>query len=240
MNMINPGPRLSERFHEGLVRFRWHLLVTAVIVTAVAWWPARQLSFSYDLEAMFAPDDPQLVAYRKAKEVFGGQELCVIAYEDPELVTPGGLARLNGLADRLRRIKAVDKVQHLADVKRDGQRTILDELTARPELADEIRTELVGTELFGGTLIGRDGRTTSILVYLDLGADRQAGLARLVGRIRDVMDASQLTYHLGGAPGDGRQRLGDGALIGVLLHETSGLHRQAIVHGLRVGRSEPS
>ena len=43
----------------------------------------RQLSFDQSIENMFAADDPLLVPYRRLTRTFGGNEIALAAYVDP-------------------------------------------------------------------------------------------------------------------------------------------------------------
>ena len=51
-------PSFTQRLIQSLVAARWFCLGVAILLTAVAIQPARQLQFDRSVENMFAPDDP--------------------------------------------------------------------------------------------------------------------------------------------------------------------------------------
>jgi len=196
---------LKNRFLDALVRHRWVLLLLALALTAAALWPASQLSFSYDIEAMFADDDPKLLAYLETNKAFGGHQTVVIAFEDPDLFTPDKMQRLQGLADQLSTIRLGEHrpivgIDTIAGVRRFGQATVLQELRTHPERAAEIRDDLLGQDLFRNTLLGRDGKTVAISMTVDLGGQTREGTAEMMQKIRKIMDRTNLEYHLAGGP----------------------------------------
>ncbi len=98
-------PRM-ERLASGLLAARWVLLGAGMVLVALAWQPARQLSFDRSIENMFAEDDPLLPPYRLLKRTFGGNEIALAAYVDPEALQPAGLERIARLTQRLERAGA--------------------------------------------------------------------------------------------------------------------------------------
>ena len=78
-----PNPSLAERLSQWLVEWRWPLLALGVVMTVVAWRPAQRLEFDRAIENMFAQDDPLLPSFRLLKRTFGGDEVVLAAYVDP-------------------------------------------------------------------------------------------------------------------------------------------------------------
>ncbi len=76
-----------------LVQRRWRLLALGLFLTIVAWFPAQRLAYDRSVENMFAPDDPILAPYHKLQRTFGGNEVALAAYDDPELLTPRRASR---------------------------------------------------------------------------------------------------------------------------------------------------
>src|SRR5690349_15224723 len=92
---------LVARFVRGIVALRMQLLVIGVIAGLAAIYPAQQITFDRSIENMFAKDDPLLVPFRQVKRIFGGSEIAMAAYIDPELMTPEGIQRLSSLTKQL-------------------------------------------------------------------------------------------------------------------------------------------
>lgn len=110
----------SQRIADFLVAYRWPLLALAVVALLAAWPASRRLTFDRSIENMFAADDPLLVPYRRLKERFGGNEMVLAVYRDPELMAPSeeGLERLRAVTERLEDVDGVRDVLSLAEVDR--------------------------------------------------------------------------------------------------------------------------
>ena len=109
---------LSERLARRLLAWRWVLLGFGVVLAGLAWAPSRQVKFDRSIENMFAADDPLLVSYRKLKDQFGGNEVVMGVYTDPDLFAPDGkgIERVGEVSAELRQISGVQEVLSLAEV----------------------------------------------------------------------------------------------------------------------------
>lgn len=118
--MIAPSRPSSflARCSSFLIAWRWPLLVLGVAATLAALGPSQRLAFDRSIENMFAPDDPVLGPFRQLKRTFGGDEVALAAYVDPDLLTSQGLERVEKLAERLEGVAGVQEVYSLATVKR--------------------------------------------------------------------------------------------------------------------------
>ena len=76
---------LSRKVSLWLIKRRWVLLALGTTLTTAACFPANRLDFDRSIENMFAADDPLLNPYRQLQRTFGGDDVAVAAYDDPEL-----------------------------------------------------------------------------------------------------------------------------------------------------------
>ncbi|MBI2824539.1 MAG: RND family transporter [Planctomycetia bacterium] len=112
---IETGPGLPDHAASGrlgglLVAWRWPLMVVGLAAAAISFWPAQQLAFDRSVENMFAPDDPLLAPYHKLQRTFGGNEVALAAYDDPQLLTQAGMDRLEELTAALEHVPGVSTV----------------------------------------------------------------------------------------------------------------------------------
>ncbi|HEX4130507.1 MAG TPA: MMPL family transporter [Pirellulales bacterium] len=98
---------MLQRLVDLLLAWRLPLLIVGLLVTVVAVPASRHLEFNRSIEAMFAPDDPLLDPYRRLKRIFGGDEIALAAYVDPQLLEPPGLDRLEHLTNELAAVPGV-------------------------------------------------------------------------------------------------------------------------------------
>lgn len=95
------------------------LLVAAALFFA-SWPAAEHLSLDWQLDRMFPPGDPLVASYHRLEQRFGGNEIVLAVYRDPELWDESGrgLDRLTEVSDRLSSVDGVRGVLSLAELHR--------------------------------------------------------------------------------------------------------------------------
>ncbi|HEY2839621.1 MAG TPA: MMPL family transporter [Pirellulales bacterium] len=173
-----------------LVDYRWPLMSLAILAVALAWRPARSLSFDRSVENMFAPDDPILAPYHKLQRTFGGNEVALAVYDDPDLLKPAGLARLERLAGALAKIDGVDTVFSLAQ-------NPLDKMPAF--IATPARREAF-IELCEGYTISEDRKTAAVVCVLKPERESKLERSETVDQMRSAIDELTPGGQLTGEP----------------------------------------
>ncbi|MFM1904348.1 MAG: putative rane protein YdgH [Planctomycetota bacterium] len=176
--------RLATALAAWIVRFRLLLVVVAVCLVAISIERARRLEFSRSIDAMFDRSDPALVPYRRMTRTFGGTEVVLAAYDDPELFTPDGISRLADLTSRLEGEPGVATATSLATTPLGPRIIATDESPAARRLV----------RLLEGYVVGADHRTAAVACTLeplpaDLVTARQQAVSRAatIDRLRQVM-----------------------------------------------------
>ena len=175
------------------------------MLTIAGIWPSSQLQFDVGITTLFPPNDPVLRAYQDGLKQFGGVEVVVAAYTDPELLTVDGLMRLHQFSETFRDLKplGVEGVASLADV-----RWPLAPLDPTPLFAQigklgrsrgEIRTDLLKSQLYRNVLLGDDGETTAISLTI---RPERTGLERkrLIAGIRERAERNRFKTVVAGGP----------------------------------------
>lgn len=137
------------------IRFRWVFLLLGVLACGLLWETSRQLSFDRSIENMFAEDDPLLVPFRQMKRTFGGTEVAVAAYVDPNLMTPEGFERLDELTKKLAQVPGVENVLSPTTTPLGTS------LVSVPGVGERF------LQLFEGYTIGTDRQTAAVACLLD-------------------------------------------------------------------------
>lgn len=172
--MTEAAPRWIDR----LIAARWPCAILAVVLALACIPPAWNVRFNRSVENMFAPDDPLLGPYETVKSTFGGNEIVLAVYDDPELlaVDGAGIRRLAEIGGRLREIPGVRDVLTL---DRPIGESIVDPDNA---VSKALR------DVFAGYTHSVDGRTAAAVCMLDPqtdGTTREAAIRR----IRQVMES---------------------------------------------------
>jgi predicted RND superfamily exporter protein len=178
-----------------LVRYRIGLFIGAVAISAFAFVEASKLTLEQSIESLYALDDPHLLDYRQSKSLFGGDEFVIVVYEDPDLLTADGLARVRSFAEQLSQVPGVQakSTQNLADVLAPANIPWL----VRP-LFQLRREKLV--ELARGILVGADQKTTGIV--LRLFPEDQTSISRdeSIRAVRKLAEAHEPPAYVVGEP----------------------------------------
>jgi predicted RND superfamily exporter protein len=160
-----------------MVRARHGLLLLAIFVAVAAAWLAPRLKFDRSVENMFPPESPLLASYQKLKRTFGGNEIILAVYHDPQLFAPdgAGIDRVSSIAKRLRQVDGVKAVLSI------DQPLPADLMVSNAPLARRTR------ELFRGYTHGADGHTVSIVCMLFPEQETTVSRRQTIDQLRGVM-----------------------------------------------------
>ncbi len=147
----------ADRIAAWLVRYRLPLALLGLVLVVISVERARHLEFSRSIEAMFDRSDPALEPYARMNRTFDGSEVVLAAYEDTELFTPQGMARLSDLTSRLRALPGIAAATSLATTP----------LGSRIIAIDTNPTARRIVSLMEGYVVGADHRTTAVACTLE-------------------------------------------------------------------------
>ncbi len=182
-----------------LISIRTLLLLGVIAVTCCAIPVAGQLSFDQSIESFFAPNNPDVLLLKKSREEFGGDELVIVAWKEPSLisregdrelpeVTESATARITNLASQLNQIPGLnpDQTRHLVRYLENSPKS------------RNTRGALL--KMFEGMLIGEDEATTAIILQLLPEADSPVPRAVTLEKIRRVALAFDGSSAVAGEP----------------------------------------
>ena len=155
-----PNPSFASRLATFVVDRRARLAAAGAAITVAAVLLSQRLEFSRSIDAMFDRSDPALVPYARMTRTFGSSETVLAAYDDPQLFTPEGIARLRRLAAKLGSVPGVASTTSLASTPLGDSIVELD----RGFTAGWAR-RLVA--LLEGYLVGADHRTAGVACALE-------------------------------------------------------------------------
>jgi predicted RND superfamily exporter protein len=160
------------------------LAIVGVFLVAISVERASHLEFSRSIDSMFDRSDPALTPYHRMTRTFGGAEVVLAAYDDPDLFTPAGIVRLAELTRRLEDDSGVASATSLATTPL-GQRIIA---------IDSSPTARRLVALMEGYVVGADHRTAAVACALEphapdtITARQQAvSRAQTIDRLRALM-----------------------------------------------------
>lgn len=195
-----------------IVSLRNYLLMAAVVAVLTAIPVSSRLEFDQRIESFFADDNPDLEVLKRSRKDFGGNEFVIVAWTekrlfatDPERPYPASLEAVlevdflpeidDTAADRIRAV--TQSLHEIPGVNVQETQHLVSLLGAAPRYKPSRRSML---RLFEGTLVGRDGRTTGILLELLPEQDARVSRAETIRRIREVAAQMRVDVSVAGEP----------------------------------------
>ncbi|MGI6415061.1 MAG: efflux RND transporter permease subunit [Thermoguttaceae bacterium] len=172
-------PALAQRIIDFLIARRLPLLTVAVAIAVLAFLPARRLQFERSIESMFAPGDPLLETYQQLKRTFGGNEVVLAVYTDPELFHADGRG-IRRVAEVSRRLGAVEGVAATLSIDQP-----LGERVAEADDGPARRAR----NLFEGYTHSADGQVAAVVCLLRPEQEASVSRQETIDRMRQVMQA---------------------------------------------------
>jgi hypothetical protein len=169
---------MSERLTQLLISWRWPLLGIALIAAATAYLPSRNVTFDRSVENLFADDDPLLAPYHQLKRTFGGNEVVMVVYLDPDLLTPdmSGIRRLTKLAEQC---EAVPGVRAVLSLDRPIGENIVDR-------DNPLATRTLA--VFENYTHGADGQTAAIVAILNSVDEATVARQQTIDDLRGIVE----------------------------------------------------
>lgn len=179
--MLSPTPPLLlTKLVDALIRWRFVVLLLAVLATAAAWPVSRRLAFEQSIESLYARDNPHLREFQASRGLFGGDEFLFVAFTEPNLLQSDGPAvtaevsqRIEEFAAQLSQVPGVAaaSTQHLAQALRFP--------FGRERMREFVR----------GVLLGNDDRTTAIVLRLVREQEAPVRRAETIAEVRRLAAA---------------------------------------------------
>ena len=191
------------------------LLVLFIGITAVSLFVSKDLRIQNSIDIAFEEDAPEFVRYRDFINIFGGDELLVIAFESDDIFSPECLRFIHYLTESIRKIRGVTGVTSLTTASRflnrnyriaieslfecapDGSLIIPDD-----EELKRIREEVITQPLFVEQIISRDGRATMVVARIATVFGESGYKARILSEVRKVLEQNPLglKFYIAGPP----------------------------------------
>ncbi len=169
------GSIVLTRFADFLIRFRWAVVFTYIIVTGVLLYHIGELRFEFSFKQFFPDNNPIVQLYNRTIADFGADDTSVlIALEGERLFDRETLLIYKDFHDRIENIDGIVDVDSIINAtwpRLENDTLLVDSLfESIPESAAEIerhRDYLLNSELYKGSFISDDGRAVLLVAKLD-------------------------------------------------------------------------
>lgn len=174
--MDKPQPDLP-RWAGWLVTVRWPLLAVAAALAVACFSVAPALTYDRSIQSMFAAGSPVLQDYEQLQRTFGGNEVVLLVYEQPDLWDE----RAEWI-DRMAAVRRqVEQVPGVASV------LSLDRLVeAAP--GNRSRSLRALRSLFAGLTHGAEGTTVALICMLEGEIQQDERRAQAIARLAEIAE----------------------------------------------------
>ncbi len=210
--MNTPTNHRLRRLATGLIRARFAILAAAAVATLLAWTPSGDLQFDQSIESLYAEKNPHLEDFTESKRLFGGDEFVFVAWEDTELFDADGYLSEES-AEQIREFSA--QLNEVPGVRAESTQNLADAFDppALRELLAEVNVLLRRLfavviqkrqpkmkPLLEGLLVGKDDRTTAIILRLEAEQDAPISRGETIRKIRELADGHAPPAVVAGEP----------------------------------------
>ncbi|MDQ7780852.1 MAG: MMPL family transporter, partial [Planctomycetota bacterium] len=155
----------------------------------------REFKMEASTDSLLLESDPDLAFYDESRVVFGSDEYVIVSFSRPDVFAPEVVSLVSNLTAEFSAITGVDKVLSITNVRL--LRNLMDEvnllmLAAMPEMKlttqgcniRRAREELIKHAVWGENLVSADGKTTSLIVFFRVDANK----GELERRIKEMKE----------------------------------------------------
>ena len=157
-----------------------------------------------DIKAI-CKDMPSRIDTDRIDELFGGTEMLMVLVQADDILNTETLKRVKQLSRKINRIKGVDKVMSLFDLKsiknEDGTMIVNPAVKMIPENdeeREEIRKDIMANDLVYGSVVAKDFSLTAIIAMLKTNTKDEEIVPEFLKVIKEVPGNEKI--QLGGLP----------------------------------------
>jgi len=160
-------------FADKILKFRWPIIIGFILLSLAMGAQIRHAEIEPDVKASLPADMQSRLDNDKIDDLFGGTEMLMVLLRTDDVLNTETLKRTKTLSKKLNRIKGVDKVLSLFDLKHirsDDGAMIVDPAVRRIPRDDAqrevLRREIIENDMVYGSVVSEDFTLTAVIAVL--------------------------------------------------------------------------
>lgn len=197
--------RLEKALGKWVIRYRWLIIITTLLLTVLAASGGRFLTFTTNYRIFFSSENPQLLAFEALEKKYAKNDnvMFVITPKDKDVFTPRTLKMTSELTREAWQIPfstRVDSITNFQHTEAQGDDLLVHDLVRDPEKLsrtdlEKIRRTALNEPILRDRLISPDSRVTAINVTINLpGKDQATENPRVVEAARALANRFEARY----------------------------------------------
>lgn len=158
---------------EGIVRFRWPIIVGFVAFALFFGSRIPSAEIESDMKAMLPSDMESRLNTDQIDELFGGTEMLMVILKSEDVLNQGTLERTKEISHKMKRVKGVDKVLSLFELKNikgeEGAMIVEPAVRRIPQTEEQkelLRKEIEENDIVYGSVVSKDFTLTAVIALL--------------------------------------------------------------------------
>lgn len=188
-----------------IIRFRLPIIVAFVAMTVFFATQIPKASINSEVKLMLPSHLESRINTEKIDELFGGTEMLMVIIKTDDVLNPETLKRTRNISKQMKRIKGVDKVLslfELKNIKGEAGAIIVNPVVKRIPGTDEqkenLRKEIMENDLVYGSSVSKDFTLTAIIALLKTDVSDEYLLAEIDKLIEENPGKEEVV--IGGMP----------------------------------------
>jgi hydrophobe/amphiphile efflux-3 (HAE3) family protein len=175
---------------ELIIKFRWLIIVGFIGITMFFASQIPKAKLNPDMLTYMPEDMPSRINKQKIEDLFGGTEMLMVLVKTDDVLKPETLKRVKKLSKQVKRVKGVDKVLSLFELKyirsEDGAMVVdpaVKRLPKTQEQRERLRNEIRDNDIVYGNVVSEDFTVTAVIAMVEPGASDEY----LLGEVEKII-----------------------------------------------------
>ncbi|UCH92134.1 MAG: RND family transporter [Candidatus Aminicenantes bacterium] len=164
-----------KRFAQKVIQYRWLIIILFIAITLFFAAQIPRAEIVTDVKKMLPEDMSSRLVLDKIEEIFGGTEMAMIIICSDDVLEKKILERVKKISKRTSRVKGVDKVLSLFDLKEiigtAGTMIVNPAVKKIPqdkEQKEALRQRLKDNDVVYGSVVSKDFKATAVIAQLKI------------------------------------------------------------------------
>ena len=161
------------KISEKIIQYRWLVIVIFAFISIIFMVYLPGVEIDTDIKSQLPKDMPSRLETDKIDSLFGGTELLMVVIQSDDILKPETLQRVQKISNKIKRIKGVEKVLSLFELKSiksvDGALLVnpaVDYIPHTPEEEEQLRKDIKANDIVYGNVISKDFTVTAVIAML--------------------------------------------------------------------------
>jgi len=156
-----------------IMKYRWFVISGFIVVTLLFARQIPKAKIDSDMKSQLPADMISRINTNKIDELFGGTDMLMLLVKTDDVLKPETLKRIQQFSKKMNRIKGVDKVLSLFDLKNIKTETgamivspAVEKIPVNKQQQELLRREIRGNDIVYGTVVSHDFTIAAVIAVL--------------------------------------------------------------------------